>query len=157
MIDAFIPVDLADPMDVEMMYIFCVIWSLGASLVGQSRITYDAFVKKLARESLPDNIYDNFYDLKTHRWEKWQTQVHKYEEPVPFRFYEVMVPTTDSVLYSYLLETLAPVRPILFVGESGTAKTTIIQRYISGNTLCLSRPRGFVSVFSYSLLFVVGA
>lgn len=42
-----------------------------------------------------------------------------------------MVPTTDSVLYSHLLETLAPYRPILFVGESGTAKTTIIQKYIS--------------------------
>lgn len=42
-----------------------------------------------------------------------------------------MVPTTDSVLYSYLLESLAPFRPILFIGESGTAKTTIIQKYIS--------------------------
>ena len=43
-----------------------------------------------------------------------------------------MVPTTDSVLYSFLLSRLAPLRPILFVGESGTAKTTIIQNYLSG-------------------------
>jgi dynein heavy chain len=42
-----------------------------------------------------------------------------------------MVPTTDSVLYSFLLSRLAPLRPILFVGESGTAKTTIIQNYLT--------------------------
>ena len=42
-----------------------------------------------------------------------------------------MVPTTDSVLYSFLLRTLAPLRPILFVGESGTAKSTIIHKYLS--------------------------
>ena len=42
-----------------------------------------------------------------------------------------MVPTTDSVLYSHMLKNLAPLRPILFVGESGTAKTTIIQKYLS--------------------------
>lgn len=89
-VDAFIPVEMSDPTDVEMMYIFCIVWSLGAQLVGKSRVVFDTFIKKVSRESLPESlIYDSFYDLKTHRWEKWQTQVHKYEEPTPFRFYEV--------------------------------------------------------------------
>jgi dynein heavy chain len=57
--------------------------------------------------------------------------VTPYIEPSPFKFYEVMVPTTDSVLYNHMLNKLAPMRPILFVGESGTAKTTIIQKYLS--------------------------
>jgi hypothetical protein len=30
-----------------------------------------------------------------------------------------------------MLQMLAPLRPILFVGESGTAKTTVIQKYLS--------------------------
>ena len=59
-----------------MMYIFCLIWSCGAQLVGDSRVKYDAFIKKLAREALPDGlIYDHFFDLTTHRWEKWQSKV----------------------------------------------------------------------------------
>jgi midasin (ATPase involved in ribosome maturation) len=33
---------------------------------------------------------------------------------------------------SAMLKTLAPLRPILFVGESGTAKTTVIQKYLDG-------------------------
>jgi dynein heavy chain len=43
----------------------------------------------------------------------------------------VFVPTTDSVLYTHLLENLAPRKPLLFVGESGTAKTVTIQNYLS--------------------------
>ncbi len=131
-VDAFLPKDNSDSLEVEMIYIFSVIWSLGAALVGGARITFDAFVKKISRESLPDLLlYDYFYDLQAHKWEKWQSLVPEYVEPSPFRFYEVMVPTTDSVLYSHMLKMLAPLRPILFVGESGTAKTTIIQKYLS--------------------------
>ena len=131
-LDAFLPTDVVDASDVEMMYIYCVMWSLGAQLVGDSRVKYDAYVKKISREALPDELlYEVYYDLENHRWEKWQSRVEAYHEPSPFRFYEVTVPTTDSVLYSHMLEKMAPHRPILFVGESGTAKTTIIQNYLN--------------------------
>ena len=132
-LDAFLPRDVTDSMDVEHMYIYACIWSLGSALVGNARIKYDAYIKKISREALPDGLlYDYFFDLETHRWDKWQIKVSPYQEPSPFKFYEVMVPTTDSALYSHMLYMLAPLRPILFVGESGTAKTTIIQKYLSG-------------------------
>ena len=131
-LDAFLPLELQDFMDIEMTYIFCIVWSMGAALIAEHRPKYDAFVKKLAKEALPDGpLYDFFYDVEKHKWEKWQSLVPAYTEPSPFQFYEVMVPTTDSVLYTHLLTKLAPKRPILFVGESGTAKTTIIQKYLS--------------------------
>jgi len=131
-LDAFLPVDVVDAQDVEMMFLFCVMWSLGAQLVGDSRIKYDAYVKKISREALPDNLlYEVYYDIEAHKWEKWQSKVEPYHEPSPFKFYEVTVPTTDSVLYSFMLAKMAPLKPILFVGESGTAKTTIIQNYLN--------------------------
>eukprot|EP01037_Dinobryon_pediforme_P032730 gene32730-37821_t len=132
-LDSFLDKSVVDNMDIEHTYIYSCVWSLGAALIGSDRIKYDTFLKKIAREALPDGLlYDYYYDLNNHKWEKWQSQVPKYVEPSPFKFYEVMVPTTDSVLYSHLLKMLAPQRPILFVGESGTAKTTIIQKYLSG-------------------------
>ena len=133
-LEAFLPLDVVDLGEIEATYIFSVIWSLGSALVGSARIKYDAFIKKISREALPDKdlLYEYFYDLPNHKWERWATQVPAYTEPSPFKFYEVMVPTTDSVLYSFMLAKLAPLRPILFVGESGTAKTTIIQKYLSG-------------------------
>jgi dynein heavy chain len=131
LLDAFLVAEIVDQMDIEHVYIFCCVWSLGAALIGESRIKFDSFIKRISRESLPDALlYDYYYEPISHKWEKWQSQVPKYAEPSPFKFYEVMVPTTDSVVYTYLLKNLAPLRPILFVGESGTAKTTVIQKYL---------------------------
>lgn len=42
-----------------------------------------------------------------------------------------MVPTADSVCHTHLLEALAPRKPVLFVGESGTAKTVTVERYMA--------------------------
>jgi dynein heavy chain len=131
-LDAFVDKELTDQMDIEHLYVFSVLWSLGAVLIGDSRIKFDAYLKRVSREALPDGVlYDYFYDVAKHKWEKWQSHVPKYAEPSPFRFYEVMVPTTDSILYTHMLMHVAPLRPILFVGESGTAKTTVIQKYLS--------------------------
>ena len=131
-VDAHIAVELTDNMDIEYLYLFSIVWSLGAALVGRDRAKLDEFLKKICKDPLPEGLlYDYFYDTPNRRWEKWQSLVPAYAEPAPFKFYEVMVPTTDSVLYSAMLRMLAPLRPILFVGESGTAKTTIIQKYLS--------------------------
>ena len=100
LIDAYLPLDLADNVDAEYIYIYSLVWSLGAALVGSNRLQLDQYVKKLSREPLPEGLlYDFFYDLPARRWEKWLTLVPPYAEPSPFRFFEVMVPTTDSVLF----------------------------------------------------------
>lgn len=133
LLDGFLSLEVTDTQDIEGMFIYCVMWSLGGQLIDSARLKYDAFVKKIAMIALPDPpLYDYFYDLQGHRWESWASQVPAYAEPSPFKFYEVMVPTTDSVLYSHMLKIAAPLRPVLFVGESGTAKTTIIQNYLNG-------------------------
>ena len=40
-IDAHLPLDIIDPVDIEYLYIFSVIWSLGAVLTGSARIKID--------------------------------------------------------------------------------------------------------------------
>lgn len=131
-LDVFLAPEVQDKHDIEGVYIFCLVWSMGASLVKDSRDRFDPFIKKLSGEAVPaDSLYSHFYNVETHKWEKWQTQVPAYEEPEPFLFYQIMVPTTDSVLYTHLLETLAPKKPLLLVGDSGTAKTLTIQNYMS--------------------------
>ncbi len=131
-------IDLMDEQSVCSLYVFSLIWSLGGALVENARVSFDAFVKKIcAAEAIMTPpvdglLYDYFYNVSTRQWQKWATLVPKYIEPAPFRFHEVMVPTTDSVLYSHLLSKVALHRSTLFVGESGTAKTTIIQKYLSG-------------------------
>ncbi|CAM9933944.1 unnamed protein product, partial [Phaeothamnion confervicola] len=123
---------LPDRTDAEGIFLFCVVWSLGAALVAESRDRFDDFVKKLSGETLPaDSLYNHLYDRETHRWEKWSSRVPAYVPPEPFRFHRIAVPTTDSVLHTHLLRMLAPRRPLLLIGESGTAKTTTVGQYMS--------------------------
>ena len=58
----------------------------------------------------------------------WNTKVTPYEPPMPMKFSRILVPTVDTVRYTYLLSQLAGAKkPVLFVAESGTAKTVLVQ------------------------------
>ncbi|CAM9101409.1 unnamed protein product [Chrysoparadoxa australica] len=132
-LDQFLSPDTEAKGDIEGVYMFCLIWSFGAQLTSESRNRFDDFLKRVSGESAPNELlYDYFFDVEKHQWIKWEERVPEYEQPDPFRFYEIMVPTTDSVLYTHMLKTLAPSKPLLFVGESGTAKTTCIANYMNG-------------------------
>ncbi len=125
--------NLPDINELENVFAFCVTWSIGAPLVGSSQEQFNDFVKKISSSNLPDGMLtDSVYDAESKRWQTWESRVEPYMEPKPFRFYEVIVPTTDSTKFSYLLRELGPRKPVLFVGASGTAKTTIIMDYLEG-------------------------
>ena len=118
--------------DIENIFCFACTWSIGATLVGPSRAKFDVYLKKITQESLPESqVYDNVYDPDTKRWVNWSDRVPTYTEPSPFAFYKIIVPTKDSMLYTHLLEKLAAAKPMLLVGESGTAKTLNVQDYLA--------------------------
>ncbi|KAF0719904.1 Aste57867_701 [Aphanomyces stellatus] len=132
-IDSYFPPEATlERMDIEGMFVFCMVWSLGAALVDSSRKRFDEFVKTIAQSNLPtQSLYECLYNHETHKWQTWDTKVPAYSEPAPFNFSNILVPTTDSVLYSFILTSCTKTdRPILFVGESGTAKTVTIQNYL---------------------------
>ncbi|ETN24636.1 hypothetical protein PPTG_00868 [Phytophthora nicotianae INRA-310] len=138
-LDAFLPSDgsldpTTDRASVEGIFLFSVVWSLGAALLGSSRARFNEFIRKIADCPLPaTSLYYNFFDLETRKWQPWESRVVSYTEPAPFNFSRVFVPTTDSVLYSFILAScMRTEKPILFVGESGTAKTVTIQSYLAG-------------------------
>lgn len=146
-LDNFLPHTLKDRRDVEGLFIFCLVWSIGAALTKESRPHFDYFLKEMSGGTVPTcSLYSSFYDIQSHRWEEWGSRVPPYHQPQPFRFYEIVVPTTDSVLYTHLLETLAPKRPLLLIGGSGTAKTLTIDSYL--NTLDRSETARLVLNFS---------
>lgn len=118
--------------DLENLYTFSVLWSMGGQLLESSRVRFDEFLRDIAERSFPKGLlYDFVYDLEEHRWIPWETRVPDYKPPVPFEFHRVMVPTKDSVLYTYLIDrTVAVDKPLLFVGDSGTAKTVTIQNWL---------------------------
>jgi dynein heavy chain len=130
-LQAFLPVECDNESDVEGAFVYAIVWSVGAGLMEASRKPFDAFLKKLGAADPGGSLYDYYYDVGEHAWVSWESQVPKYQEPVPFLFHRVTVPTTDSVLYTSMLRQLAPLKPILFVGDSGTAKTLTVSNYLA--------------------------
>ena len=114
------------------MFLYCIVWSAGAVLADESRVRFERFLKEKSDLRLPDeSLFDAFFNREDERWVPWSDVVPDYQQPNPFRFYDITVPTTDMMLYSNLLDRLAARKPILFVGESGTAKTLTIQNYLA--------------------------
>jgi dynein heavy chain len=129
-----------DPATLDGAFMFALIWSLGGALTATSRLRFDKFIRNVNQETgglggnLPSGapLYDFVFDMVRGDWEQWRARVPEYIQPNPFRYSHIMVPTTDSILYTFLLELLAQQKPLLFVGTSGTAKTLTVQTYMQG-------------------------
>jgi dynein heavy chain len=58
---------------------------------------------------------------------KWDAMVPAYVAPVSRKFSEILVPTVDTVRYSWLLEQIMGLKkPACFCGDSGSAKTVTV-------------------------------
>jgi dynein heavy chain len=76
---------------------------------------------------LPQNLYDNVYDIKTQKLDFWDKRVPEYNPPTDGRFSSILVPTMDTTRYSWLLNQVIQLKkPVLFCGDSGTAKTVTV-------------------------------
>merc|ERR1711871_1011717 len=119
--------------DLEAIFVYALNWSFGAALLEDERERFTEQLKN-ACSSLntpSDPVFECFYDIEKHGWEQWKNHVPAYTEPEPFLFHKILVPTTDNVLYTSLVSTINSVeRPVLCIGESGTAKTVTIQNFL---------------------------
>eukprot|EP00002_Diphylleia_rotans_P022931 TRINITY_DN4501_c0_g1_i3.p1 TRINITY_DN4501_c0_g1~~TRINITY_DN4501_c0_g1_i3.p1 ORF type:complete len:4513 (-),score=1142.54 TRINITY_DN4501_c0_g1_i3:360-11993(-) len=127
-------VNLADPdffnRMVEMWFLFCLIWSVGATVDEASRKKIDMYIREMDGQfPSKDTVYEYFVDPKKKGWAMWEEKIPnawRYQPETPF--YKILVPTVDTIRNSYLLSTLVKhKRNCLFVGNTGTGKTSIVQ------------------------------
>ncbi len=65
--------------------------------------------------------------MKNLSLEPWEKKVEEYQVPADKKFSSILVPTTDTTKYSWLMNTLLMnKRPVMFCGDSGTAKTVTV-------------------------------
>ena len=124
----------------EHLYIFSLMWSIGATLELPDRSKMEAWL----RENKPDLDYpvllnegDTMFEFVPDDkgvWQHWTTRVEEYVYPtdsVP-AYSSILVPNVDNVRTDYLINTVAKqAKPVLLIGEQGTAKTVIIKGYVS--------------------------
>ncbi|KAG5670791.1 hypothetical protein PVAND_001030 [Polypedilum vanderplanki] len=132
----------------ECAFVQCIYFSLGASLMDDSRIRFDAFMKKLnplmaVQDSIerPANttqcptakstLYEYFFDIYRREWIAWEWIIPDYIHDVSAKFNDILVPTVDTLRTEWLLNMMNQIQhPIVLVGETGTSKTAIISNFL---------------------------
>ncbi|RDD45105.1 Dynein heavy chain 7, axonemal, partial [Trichoplax sp. H2] len=145
---------------IECIFLFSFVWSIGATITEDGRVVFDTLLRDLMQEGLYDDkgkkygisitveppirpficpfpdeglVYDyRFIKEGPGRWEAWTDTINQSAAiPKDITFNQIIVPTIDTVRYSYLMETLLTHdKPTLVVGPTGTGKSTYIQDFL---------------------------
>ena len=125
---------------IEPLFLFALVWSVGATTNEDGRKFFDGMLRQemfsnksgwiFPKQGL---VYDYVFLIESKKWGKWMDIIDKYEMDPKLSFSEIIVPTTDSVRNTYLLDLLLPCdKHILMVGATGTGKTININQYLMG-------------------------
>ncbi|TPP55936.1 Dynein axonemal heavy chain 5 [Fasciola gigantica] len=120
----------------ERLIAFSAMWSLGALLELDDRLKLQQFLKQNGRLPLPscgtdDTIFEYAVDERG-EWVHWETRVPSYVYPTDHTpdYTSILVPNVDNTRTDFLLHTIAKqCKPVMLIGEQGTAKTVIVKGY----------------------------
>ncbi|RZC39074.1 dynein heavy chain 5, axonemal [Asbolus verrucosus] len=143
------------------LYVFALVWGMGAFLEIEDRNKYDVFLKEnLPDLDLPKNdrksqgatVFDYVVNSDG-EWVLWSTMVTNYIYPelATPEYATILIPIPDNVRINYLINTIAKQeKAVLLVGEQGTAKTVMMKSYMKNinSEVYLNRSFNFSSATS---------
>jgi len=91
----------------------------------------------------PDkDIYEQGIDMQNHKFEPWSEQIPNFEFDPKQNFFDILVPTPDTVKYKFILNHLIQNGfNVLITGETGVGKSVITRDYL------MKAPEGIGSAF----------
>ncbi|XP_052828987.1 dynein axonemal heavy chain 6-like [Octopus bimaculoides] len=131
-------------------FMFCYVWAIGGNILESKWDAFDTFTKNLfdsnpyAKVPTVCDIWSVFMDFPSNRLELWEMAVPHfiYNKTIPF--FNIFVPSVDTLRYGYLLEKLLDVdQSVLYIGSSGVGKSMIANRQITQ----LADTKSYVPVF----------
>ncbi|XP_045354027.1 dynein axonemal heavy chain 8 isoform X4 [Leopardus geoffroyi] len=122
------------------LFVFGLMWSLGALLELESREKLEAFLRshgsKLDLPEIPKGTNQTMYEFYVTDygdWEHWNKKLQPYYYPtdsIP-EYSSILVPNVDNIRTNFLIDTVAKqYKAVLLTGEQGTAKTVMIKAYL---------------------------
>uniref|UniRef100_A0A8C6QFD6 Dynein, axonemal, heavy chain 5 n=1 Tax=Nannospalax galili TaxID=1026970 RepID=A0A8C6QFD6_NANGA len=132
----------ADPEHLGRLFIFAMMWSVGAVLELEGRRKLELWLRSRETPTLDlpqptadpgDSVFD-YYVAADGNWTHWSTCTEEYVYPPDTtpEYGSILVPNVDNVRTDFLIKTIAKQgKAVLLIGEQGTAKTVIIKGFMS--------------------------
>ncbi|XP_043247781.1 dynein axonemal heavy chain 8 [Colletes gigas] len=124
---------------IEKIFLFSLMWSLGAVLELEERNALQEFlINHASKCNWPqckedETIFE--YLVSDHgEWLHWSEMVPEFIYPPDevLQYYTILVPNIDNTRTMFLIDTIAKQRKaVLLIGEQGTAKTVMLESYMS--------------------------
>jgi len=115
----------------RMLLAFGMTWSFGGNVDASAQEDFHNFItEKMDGVGMPwardaDTVFGMVIDFETKRFQSWKVPQFNFNRSVPF--FELIVPTIDTLRYSYLAKLLVGYRkPVLFSGHTGVGKSVIM-------------------------------
>ncbi|XP_049864535.1 dynein axonemal heavy chain 6 [Schistocerca gregaria] len=119
-------------------YVFSYLWSLGGNLTDASQEKFEIFVKEQfddhpdARLPAADDLWSVYVNIPQKRMSLWSSIVPAFQFDREMPFFEMLVPTTDTVRFGYVTERLLSVRRhVLLTGDTGVGKSVIAKEVLN--------------------------
>jgi dynein heavy chain len=119
---------------IEGIYYFSFIWGVGGAFTNRKEMhsMVNSLMDKKLR--LPDkgDCFDYYFDIKTANWADWENLKPKeYEFSKTELYSEIIIPNTEVIRLNRIIEiNLLEDRAVLFVGDAGTGKTSIVNNFL---------------------------
>ncbi|KAA8595375.1 hypothetical protein FQN60_012510 [Etheostoma spectabile] len=131
-------------------FIFCYLWAVGGNLVSSHWDAFDNFIKQQFEgnnnATLPRDgtLWSSYIPFNHNRLESWEKLIPSFTYNRDQPFFEMLVPTTDTVRYGYLMEKLLSVRrSVLFTGSTGVGKSVVARGLLNS----IQAKAGYVPVY----------
>ncbi|XP_014215495.1 dynein heavy chain 3, axonemal [Copidosoma floridanum] len=147
--------------------LFSIVWGICSTLLSDSRALMDEFLRKILvgddedhpkpksfkltkQQLFPDRntIFDWVYDKRNNgTWISWMDTMAQTPLPANAKMSELIVQTNDMSIQRYFLSLLLDNSvPLLFVGPTGTGKSTVVLNYM----LSLNKDKYLQNVLNFS-------
>ncbi|KAJ3215607.1 Dynein heavy chain 6, axonemal [Dinochytrium kinnereticum] len=133
------------------VFVFCYTWSLGGNIADGVQDFFDSLVRDifetqpLADVQLPssNNIFCYYVDLKHKNFALWDDLVPAFNYSPDIPYFQMIVPTAETVKYSFLMESLLMGGfKTLFTGNTGVGKSIIVQDLLNKS----SKQMGYIPI-----------
>jgi dynein heavy chain len=113
---------------VEKWFVFCLIWSIGATVEESSRKAIDYILRDI--ESMfphANTVFEHQLNLDKRDWAPWEEKLQANWKPTSKEFSSIIVPTVDTIRNRYIVQALIENNSqVLIVGHSGVGKTVLV-------------------------------